>query len=79
MNATATVFSGVSINCSENNHYWSWTGTNTICGVSEGLKCICGKTIAHYEICKECGTRIMKALSIAEYYGFKTKTNLIKE
>ena len=44
-------------NCTKNHHIWNWIGNEEI---PEGLPCICGQLLSHYESCDKCGTTSFK-------------------
>lgn len=46
--------------CNNGNHIFIYSGTNASDEVPEGTKCSCGMTVAHYENCPCCNTRIFK-------------------
>jgi len=41
-------------------HIWSWVSNGSDEKIPEGLPCLCGQKIAHYELCPECKQVVFK-------------------
>lgn len=48
------------IGCSPTSHIFIWSATENNPEIPEGLPCVCGKYVAHYENCPTCGSKIVK-------------------
>jgi hypothetical protein len=47
---------------SNGEHHFVWTDGNTNSKCPEGIPCLCGMAIAHWEKCGECGGEVLKML-----------------
>lgn len=46
--------------CPGDPHTFIWSAGETNMEIPEGLPCVCGEYVAHYEICPTCGSKILK-------------------
>ena len=48
--------------CENGNHFFIYSGSNSLDEISEEYPCECGMIIAKYEYCPRCGSKILKTI-----------------